>query len=295
MVLVDSSIYVFRAWFTLPEHIRDAEGRPANAVHGFVDFVRRLLAARAPSRIAFAFDEARGSEFRRAIHPAYKAHRPPAPEALRRQFACIRGFLRAAGLCELGSPRYEADDLIGALAQRERARGERVLILTADKDLAQLVGAHDQWWDFPRGRPLDARDLARKFGVRPEQIADQLAIAGDKADNIPGVPGVGMATAARLLRRFGSLDRLLAEIPAVGEMKIRGARELMQRLEAHRDTVLLARRLTGIDGRAPLPEPLSLARRAPDWAALEGFFEQAAIPARERQRWRALLEGPPAP
>ena len=299
ILLVDSSIYVFRAWFTLPGTLLDAEGRPANAVFGFLEFVQRLFAERAPSRIAFAFDQSLSSNFRNDIYPDYKANRPPAPEELRQQFAQVRAFLRAAGLCELSSPRFEADDLIGTLAARERARGERVLLITADKDLAQLVGAQDQWWDFPRGEPLDPRAVARKFGVRPEQIADQLALAGDKVDNIPGVPGVGMATAAKLLRRFGSLDALLADIPAIAQMKIRGAKRLMQLIDEYQDIVRLARRLTGIECAAELPDHGPLERRPPDLDALQAWFEVMGLSERRRDNWLALLSGdlalPPAP
>jgi DNA polymerase I len=289
ILLVDASIYVFRAWFTLPGSLLDTQGRPANAALGFVDFVHRLLVERAPSRIAFAFDQSLSSNFRNDIYPDYKANRPPAPEELRQQFAQARAFLRAAGLCELSSPRYEADDVIGTLAARERAKGERLLLLTADKDLAQLIGEQDQWWDFPRGEPLDPRALARKFGVRPEQIADQLALAGDKVDNIPGIPGVGMATAAKLLRRFDSLDNLLADIPAVAQMKIRGAKRLMQLIDEHQDTVRLARRLTGIECAAELPEHGPIERQPPDFDALQAWFDLMGLGAQRRSSWLALL------
>ncbi|MEJ2633289.1 MAG: 5'-3' exonuclease H3TH domain-containing protein [Acidihalobacter sp.] len=291
ILLVDSSIYVFRAWFTLPGNLLDAQGRPANAVLGFLDFAQRLFAERAPSRIAFAFDQSVSSNFRNDIYPDYKANRPPAPDELRQQFAQVRVFLRAAGLCELSSPRFEADDLIGTLAARERAKGERLLLITADKDLAQLIGADDHWWDFPRGEPLDPRAVARKFGVRPDQIADQLALAGDKVDNIPGVPGVGMATAAKLLHRFGSLEALLTDIPAIGQMKIRGAKRLMLLIDEHQDTVRLARRLTGIECAAELPEHGPLERRPPDPDALQAWFELMGLSERRRDNWLALLSG----
>ena len=289
ILLVDASIYVFRAWFTLPDSLLDTQGRPANATLGFVDFVHRLLVERGPSRIAFAFDQSLSSNFRNDIYPDYKANRPPAPEELRQQFARARAFLRAAGLCELSSPRYEADDVIGTLAARERAKGERLLLLTADKDLAQLVGEQDQWWDFPRGEPLDPRALARKFGVRPEQIADQLALAGDKVDNIPGIPGVGMASAAKLLRRFDSLDNLLADIPAIAQMKIRGAKRLMQLVDEHQDTVRLARRLTGIECAAELPEHGPLERQPPDFDALQDWFDLMGLGVQRRNSWLAML------
>jgi 5'-3' exonuclease len=286
-LLVDASIYVFRAWFTLPDSILDAEGEPANAVYGFTDFVVRLLTHTQAERVAFAFDESLTSSFRNAIYPAYKANRETAPESLKRQFRQCRAFLRAAGLAELGSSEYEADDLIGALAHRERSDGRGVAIVTGDKDLAQLVGERDLWWEFAKDKRLDASGIERHFGVCPEQIADQLAIAGDKIDNIPGVPGIGMATAAKLLRRFGDLQTLWAELPAVESMQIRGAARIRRLLEAHRETVELARRLTGIDHSAPLPEDLCLTRGRPQ--ALEERFEALAFGEPRRARWRALL------
>ncbi|RMG54463.1 MAG: flap endonuclease, partial [Gammaproteobacteria bacterium] len=199
--LVDSSIYVFRSWFVLPDHITDREGRPVNAVRGFLDFVFQILHETAGQPIGFCFDESLEHSHRREIWPEYKANRAPAPDELKYQFQLCRRFLRAAGLPEFASNRFEADDLIGTLARIHRASGHAIHILTGDKDLAQLIREGDSWWDYARSNRLDARGIYKRFGVPPERIADQLAIAGDKSDNIPGVPGIGMTTAARLLAR----------------------------------------------------------------------------------------------
>lgn len=289
--LVDASIYVFRAWFTLPGSIVDRRGRPANAVYGFSDFVLRFLSEAAPARVAFAFDESLEGSHRQEIFPAYKANRERAPEELRQQFRLCRALLRTLGLAELASPRYEADDLIGTLARRERRAGHAVTVVTGDKDLAQLVEAEaDEWWEFGRNRRLDRRGIEKTFGVPPERIADQLAMAGDKVDNIPGVPGIGMATAAKLLRRFGSLEALLADLPQVERMQLRGAARLRRLLEEHVETVRLARRLTGIHCQAPLPPALELAPQGPDDQALAALFDELGFGAQRRARWAAWLE-----
>jgi 5'-3' exonuclease len=253
--LVDSSIYVFRAWFVLPDTITDLNGNPVNAVYGFSDFVSQLLTQTRPSHIGFAFDESLSSSFRNEIYPEYKANRESAPEELKRQFLYCRQLLRFSGLAEFGSDRYEADDLIGTLSQRYGDREHSIHILTGDKDLAQLIRGEDTWWDYARNNRLNHKGIEKKFGVRPDQIADQLAIAGDKVDNIPGIPGIGMATAARLLKKFGSLDQILDNIDSISDMKIRGARRIQELVEEHQDTVRLSRKLTHIERQAEIPYP----------------------------------------
>lgn len=290
--LVDASIYVFRAWFTLPDSITDREGQPVNAVYGFTDFVHRLLNEVRPERIAFAFDESLTTSHRNALYPEYKANRAEAPEELKRQFLICRRFLAALGLTELASDRYEADDLIATLAKREHERGYPVTIVTADKDLAQLVeGAGDEWWEFGKDVRFDRKGIEKRFGVRPEQIADQLAIAGDKIDNIPGIPGVGMATAAKLLRRFGSIDAMLEDTAEIEGMQVRGAARLRHLVEEHRETIELARRLTTLDRDAPLPADLDLAMQAPDGGALSELIDLLGFGEARRSRWHAWLGG----
>jgi DNA polymerase-1 len=186
--LVDASIYICHAWFSLPLSITDRDGYPANALSGLMDFVTRLLSKSRPLRIAFVFDESLGASFRKQIYPLYKANRPSAPLALKRQFRLCRDFVRALGCLELGNDWYEADDLIGALSVSVRAQGYPVTIISGDKDLTQLLHDNDLWWDFTKGTALDAVGVEKRFGVRPRQIADLFAIAGDRIDNIPGVP-----------------------------------------------------------------------------------------------------------
>ena len=290
LYLVDASIYVFRGWHVLPDTIRDAAGEPANAVHGFADFLLGLLERARPRRAAVAFDESLASSIRNDIYPAYKANRAPAPDELRRQFGHCRELVEAAGLAAFSSPRYEADDLLGTLAASMRAHGLRHTVVTGDKDLAQLVRTGDEWWDFARDVRLDLAGVTARFGVSPHRIPDLLALAGDRIDNIPGVPGVGMATAARLLRRWPDLDALFDNLDGVRSMRFRGAPRVAGLLAEHEATVRLARRLTATLEVEGLPTtPAALERSAPDEAALEDLFERLGFGAVRRRRWLETL------
>lgn len=273
--LVDSSLYIFRAWHSMPDEFRDADDQPVNAVHGFTRFVLDLLERHKPRRIAFAFDESLESNFRNAMYPAYKANRDPAPEALKRQFRHCQDVCRALGLRVLVDGRYEADDLIGSALAEVRRRGHTGVILSADKDLAQLLETGDWQWDYARDERWNVDGVKPRYGVHAHQIADFLGLTGDAVDNIPGVPGIGAKTAATLLAHFGSLDALLQRLAELPFLRLRGSAVHAQRLREHRETALLSRRLATIDREAPLPEDFGVAERRPaDAAALEALFEK---------------------
>src|SRR5688572_16878795 len=267
--LVDASLYVFRAWHSMPLDLVDRDGRPANAVHGFVRFVLELLERQRPERIAIAFDESLESNFRNDIYPAYKANRDAAPVELKRQFTHCQRVCRALGLPVLADGRYEADDLIGAALGHVRRAGHSGLIVSADKDLSQLLDADDEQWDYARGDRWRADGVKARYGVHAHQIADYLGLTGDAIDNIPGVPGIGAKTAATLLGHFGSFDELYERLPEVASLRMRGSAQHAARLPEHRDTAELSRRLATIDVNAPLPSDLGSAERGtPDTAAL---------------------------
>ena len=290
-VLVDASVYVFRAWHSMPDEIADDEGRPLNAVHGFARFLLDLLERERPAHVAVAFDEALESSFRNDFYPAYKANREPAPEQLRFQFSCCMDFARALGLCVLSDPRFEADDLIGTLVMRMRSRGFGALIVSADKDLSQLLGEHDQQWDFARDQRWDQRGVLDRHGVDAHQIADFLGLAGDSVDNSPGVPGIGKTTAAALLRHFGSLDALLERVEELPFLRgIRGAAAHATRLRAHREQALLSRRLATIACDAPLPDDIGeITRRPVARDELDRVLERLRFGPLTRRRAQAQL------
>ena len=287
--LVDSSLYVFRAWHSMPDEFRDADGAPVNAVHGFARFVLDVLERHKPARIAFAFDESLDSNFRNALYPAYKANRDPAPPELKRQFGYCQQFCRALGLRVLADGHYEADDLIGTAAAHVRRQGHSALILSADKDLSQLLDDGDEQWDFGRNERWSAQGVKARYGVHAHQIADYLGLTGDAIDNIPGVPGIGPKTAATLLGHFGSLDTLLERLAEVPYLRLRGSAQHAERLREHRELALLSRQLATIARDAPLPEDFGNGERSPtDQETLDALCEQLRFGPITRRRLQQL-------
>lgn len=209
--LIDASVYVFRAHFSMPDDMVDSNGNPINALYGFCRFLGDFMEQVKPQHMAVLFDESLSKTFRTEIYPAYKANRDPAPPELKRQFEQCRRFARALGLMSCAHPHYEADDLIGTLVMDGRLAGRASTIVSRDKDLAQLVSRDDVFWDFAGKGKLKYDQIPDNFGVWPEQIADFLALAGDAVDNIKGVPGVGKKTAQALLAHFGSLEKIYAK------------------------------------------------------------------------------------
>ena len=283
--LVDASIYVFRAWYSVPDAFQNDRGEPTNAVYGFTGFLCSLLERAESQHVGLAFDESLTTSFRNQIYPEYKANRDPAPEELKRQFAWARAMAESMGLKCYADPQYEADDLIGTLATHWRERGHPVHIVTGDKDLAQLVEEKDLWWDFARDIRLGQDKVEDKFGVRPDQLADYLALTGDSVDNIPGVPGVGPKTASALLQHFGTLDAVYERIDEVPHLSVRGAKSLHRKLTEHRDAAELARRLTVIETAVPsvLEDP-DINRLALDQAAVNRLFDELSFGGMLRQR-----------
>ncbi len=283
--LVDSSLYVFRAWHGTPIDASDDEGWPVNAVHGFARFLCELIERTRAPHLALAFDEALDSCFRNAIYPAYKAHRDPAPEELRRQFAHCKAIGAAMGLPVLAHMEYEADDLIGTAAAQARRDGHAVVIVSADKDMAQLLDEGDWQWDFARNERWDCAGVKPRYGIHAHQVADYLGLTGDASDNIPGVPGIGPKTAATLLGIYGSMDALLEKLHEVPLLKLRGAAQHAVRLREHRESALLSRRLATIVLDAPLPDDFAAARRRePDAEALDRLCERLRIGPMTRRR-----------
>jgi 5'-3' exonuclease len=298
LYLVDASLYVFRAWHSMPNEFHDADGWPTNAVHGFARFLLELIERERPAHIVIAFDEAHDSCFRNALYSAYKANRDPAPEELRRQFAQCKALCVALGLAVLAHHEYEADDLIGSAAFAARAHGFRAVIVSADKDMSQLLGDGDEQWDYARNQRWGAAGVPARHGVEARQIADYLALCGDAVDNIPGVPGVGAKTAIALLAHFGTLDALLARVEEVPYLRLRGAVGTAARLRQHRDQALLCRQLSTIALDAPLEgAALHYARGSVDAAILLALCESLRFGPLTRRRLHqaAGVDFAPAP
>jgi len=288
--LVDGSLYVFRAWHSMPNEFFDVAGHPINAVHGYTRFLCELLERAQPEHIAVAFDASLTSSFRNAIYPAYKANRELPPPDLERQFVQCRAITEALGIHLMIDHSFEADDLIGSTVWNLRALGWRSVIVSADKDFGQLLGEHDEQWDYARSLRWGPAGVHERLGVHPHQVADYLALCGDAVDNIPGVPGVGAKTAAALLTHFGSLDSLLDRIDEVGYLRFRGAAACALKLREHGEKARLYRRLTRIALDAPGASVADTLLRRPDAQnRLDNLCDELNFGAFTRSRLRSLL------
>lgn len=264
LYLVDGSGYIFRAYHALPPLTR-ADGTPIGAVAGFCNMLAKLLRDLHADHLAVIFDAGRKT-FRNDIYPEYKAHRPPPPEDLIPQFALIRDATRAFGVPALEATNYEADDLIAAYARAAREEGWQVRIVSADKDLMQLICDGVELYDPMKNKAIGAAEVEEKFGVTPDKVIDVQALAGDSTDNVPGVPGIGVKTAAELINSFGSLEALLAKADTIKQPKRREA--LLQNAELAR----ISLRLVTLDDQAPLPIPVHDLHVKQDHAVLHNFL-----------------------
>ncbi|HVJ61405.1 MAG TPA: 5'-3' exonuclease H3TH domain-containing protein [Tahibacter sp.] len=287
--LIDASLYVFRAWHSVPPEFVDDAGRPVNAVYGFTRFLLDFIDRAQPTYCAVAFDESLTSSFRNGIYPEYKANRELPPEELKLQFAYCKEVAAVLGFAVVSDLSFEADDLIGSLVHVLRPQEFRSVIVSADKDFGQLIGEHDEQWDFGKNVRWDARGVKERLGVHPHQVADYLALTGDAVDNIPGVSGIGPKTAATLLSHFGSLDAVYARIEEIPFLRFRGAAAAYAKLKADAAQARLSRSLTGIALDAPVPtDAQRLLRGKPDLAGAEALFERLRFGPLTRSRVRAI-------
>jgi len=264
--LVDGSGFIFRAFHGIPMMTRP-DGTPVNAVYGFVTMVSKLVAETDADRIAVIFDAGRQT-FRSDIYPQYKAHRPEAPEELVPQFALIREATRAFNLPSIEMEGFEADDLIATYARLATEQGARVTIVSSDKDLMQLVNDRVGMFDPLKNRTIGPDQVVEKFGVRPDKVVDVQALAGDPTDNVPGVPGIGIKTAAQLIEDYGDLDQLLAR---AGEIKQPKRRE---NLLNHAEDARVSRELVRLRQDVPITETLeAFTVKSPDPAVLLAFLQ----------------------
>ena len=267
LVLVDGSGYIFRAYHALPPVTRP-DGTQVNAVFGFSQMLERFLREHTGSHLAVVFDAARKT-FRSEIFPAYKAHRPEPDPGLVPQFALIREATAAFGVACVEQPGWEADDLIAAYARAFTEAGGRVTIVSSDKDLMQLIRPGVAMQDPIKRSLIGEKEVLEKFGVTPAMVPQVQALAGDATDNVPGVPGIGVKTAAQLLAEYGDLDTLLAR---AGEIKQPKRRET---LLANIENARVSLRLVTLDENAPLPAPIeALETRPPEPARLRAFLEE---------------------
>lgn len=254
--LIDASPYIFRGYFSLPASLRSPSGQPINAVYGFASFLLKLREDEKVTALAVAFDRSLTTSFRNELLPTYKAQRElPDPELEAQLEACER-LTRALGIPALVSERYEAEDLLAGLCAPLAAAGEEIVLVSPDKDLMQLVTDRVSLLDYARGESYGPAAVAAKFGVRPDQIVDFLGLAGDAVDNIPGVAGIGVKSAAALLATFGSIDALYSRLDEVPTLPLRGAKALAAKLAAGEKNAKLSRELARL---VPAPHSLTAA------------------------------------
>jgi 5'-3' exonuclease len=245
--LVDASIYIFRAYFSLPERWHSPEGYPLNAVYGYTSFLLDLLAALGETgthELAVSFDESLGSCFRNDIYPGYKSSRELPDAALAYQLHACKQVTELLGIACYAGPEYEADDYIATQAALARKQGGSAVVVSRDKDLGQvLLGESDRLWDFAAGVQMDRSAFELRFGVTPEQFADYQGLVGDSVDDIPGVPGVGAKTGARLIQAFGDLETLEQNRDALDDLGLRGAARISANLSSHWELAMISRQL----------------------------------------------------
>ena len=274
--LVDASPYIFRAHFSLPDSIKDKQGQRAGAVYGFTSFLLKLIADEKVTHLGVTFDRNLNGSFRNRFYPAYKQQRQdPPPELVAQIDPCLE-VASALGAATFIDDEYEADDLIAALCAPLVKQGHRVVIVTTDKDLAQLVSDRVTLLDFAKEERYTPAEVQEKFGVPPDQITDLLGLAGDSVDNIPGVAGIGKKTAAELLAAYGSVENLYDNLEELRwSKKIRGARSLAMKLTGARESAFLSKQLATVAEEAPAQASLSdLRYRGADTERIEALFER---------------------
>jgi DNA polymerase-1 len=270
--LIDGSGYIFRAYHALPPLTRPSDGLPVGAVHGFCGMLWKLLREAGelapPTHIAVILDYAARS-FRNELFEGYKAHRPEVPEDLVPQFPLIREAIKTFNVACIEQEGYEADDLIATYACQALRASADVTIVSSDKDLMQLIRPGVIMYDTMKNKVIAQAEVEERFGVPPEKVIDMQALIGDSTDNVPGVPGIGVKTAAILIGEYGDLDTLLARASEINQPKRR------ESLIAYADQARLSRSLVTLDCNAPVQVPLAeLAVREPDVQALMAFMRK---------------------
>ena len=264
LFLIDGYSNIFRAFYAI-RNLSNSRGEPTNAIYGFVTMLRKLLREEQPELIGVALET--GKTFRAERFEAYKANRAPMPEDLASQMPWIRRVLEAFRIPILELAGYEADDVLGTLSCRAAEAGYHVVLVSADKDLMQLVEPRVSLYHTGRSKLYGPGDVAEDFGVPPAKVADVLALMGDSIDNIPGVPGIGDKGAKALIQEFGSLEELLAR---AGEVARKSYREGLQQ---HAEQARLSKELSTIHTSLPIPfDPAALRRDPPDTAALRRLY-----------------------
>lgn len=244
LIIIDGSSLIYRAFHAIPAGMATSGGLPTNAVYGFTQTLRKIIKDCRPDYICVAFD-VKGPSFRHDIYPEYKATRPPMPDLLIPQIPYIKRMVAAMNIRGLESKGFEADDVMATLVKRFSEQ-VKVLLVTGDKDMYQLVDDDTVILDYLSAKETGPKEVEEKFFVPPGLIRDMLSLAGDSSDNIPGVPGIGMKTASKLLKQFGSLDAIYSNIEAISTQKLRDT------LNKNKDLAFISQRLAALNVDVPV-------------------------------------------
>jgi DNA polymerase-1 len=293
LFLIDGSSYIYRAFFAIP-HLSNSKGFPTNAIYGFTNMLLKVVREQEPEYLAIAFD-APGPTFRHEVFGEYKANRPSMPENLRPQIPFIKEIVSALQIPILETEGYEADDLIGSLAKKLESEGMNTVIVSGDKDLMQLVTPQVVMYDPMKDKTYKIPEVQERFGVPPDKVVEVMGLCGDSSDNIPGVPGIGEKTAARLIEQFGSIEELLKNLEKVKNPTLRAS------LSHYADQARLSRELAALDTQAPLAWDLEkLKPGMPDREKLHRIFKEmefskllkefAAQPTPEEKEYHLVTE-----
>ena len=271
LYVIDISSYVFRAYHALPP-LSSSKGEPTHAVHGVANMLLKLLRQRDPKRVIVAMDSPSKNSVRKALYPEYKANRPPVPPDLKIQMKRVGEMVEAWEMSPIEAPTYEADDVIATVVERCYKAGLKTVIVSADKDLLQLLRPGVVMYDTMRNRVFGEPETVEKLGVPPNQVRDLLALMGDSSDNVPGVPSVGQKTAAKLLAQWGNLDALYEGVETVKQ------KALKAKLIANKDQAYLSQELVSLHGDLPIEEKVEeLTFSGGDGDALRALFTELEL------------------
>jgi len=265
--LIDGTAYIHRAYHAI-RGLTNSKGLPTNAIFGFTRMLMKLMEDRNPEYVGMFFD-ARGPTFRHAMYPDYKANRPPMPEDMAVQIPYIKKVTAAFNLPIIEMQGYEADDLIGTLAHLAENKGFTVIMVTGDKDFMQLVTAKSTIWDPMKESVTDLQSIKKKFGIEPRQMIDVQGLAGDTADNVPGVPGIGQKTALTLIKTYNSMQELYEKLDTITRKKQH------ENLETFKEQAFLSRKLVTLNTAVPVAlDPADFKVSAPDRSTLAELYQE---------------------
>ena len=267
LYIIDGTAYIYRGFYAMPP-LSNSKGLPTNAILSFFNMLRKFINEINPEHIAVAFDR-KEETFRHDEYEYYKANRAEMPDKLIPQIPYIKKIVEVMNIKIFEKAGFEADDLIATAAKKAEAQGYDVVIVSSDKDLMQMVGDKIKMFDPMHNRWFDAEAVEKKFGVPPSKVIDLMALMGDSSDNVPGVPGIGPKTAAKLICEYENLDNLLNNIQSLEK------KNLKEKLEKHREDAILSRRLVTLDCNVPLDYEISeLSKALPDNDALAEVFTE---------------------